>query len=159
MSQLDEFTSISPDAIEVSRPAPKQLRSKAVCLCGHSEGAHTSRRAGLGGGFEDCRIGKVRCECKGFVAVIEPTSVLEFRARPGKPGAGHPLLQGIKRMLDRNAEAEVRKLAAWVCAAPGCGSTGQLTPLYLEGAGDAARPVPRDTGTTVLVCNAHLGGA
>lgn len=118
---------------------------------------------GLVGPHEDCRVGKVQCECKKFVAVIEASSVLPFRVRPGKPGAGHPLTQGIARLVKKaeesGSEVDIRKLDGWVCAAPGCGSRGQLSPVYLDNIDGAVLPVNRDSGLTVLVCALHESGA
>lgn len=161
MSELSDFAMATEEQIKAARTGRTVFRSKVVCVCGHSEGSHVGRKAGLANGtfFEQCRSGRTNCECKKFNGVIEASTVLPFRAKPGKGGNAHPLMQGIQRLLSEDSEATIRKLDGWKCAAPDCNSTGQLTPLYLEVTPDGAHPVNKDTGTTVLVCALHIGGA
>ncbi len=166
MSNLSEFLPFEASEIEQAKNTKRRFRSPFVCICGHSEGAHMSRRNGFvvdpaAGTREICSFGenKTECKCAEFKAVLESTDVRAFRYRAGQTASGHPLSQGLA-MTARKTGVKIDKTDKWVCAANGCGSTGSLYPMYFEVAADGTviRPVNMDTGHTFLLCAIHASG-
>lgn len=120
-------------AVRYSNAIKDKRRSREVCICGHSEGAHKV----MGSGTKLCQPNARQCHCQEFNAVLVTTNLKAFNRFSTGNWEDHALSKGISSLMDIGGSF------TWVPGALHClkcgSSDDKIIPATIDTNGNSAK--------------------